>query len=854
MPRGPPLKVPRTADEGTADQNTQGSPDRSSDEERSRRTARRAPEVADPQAGPSEGTVSIRDEPMRPRGGFRNLVTIPYNVSATRAVRLDDCKQIQTLANFVRLTPMNDRFIYQYRIDFEPNIEARQLRRHLFKKGTENIFSKKPGFDGMHDVYCSQRLEQKITSVRIENPLEPGAYVRISINRVSEVDWLSLEMLRVYNTHMKNFLKALGFYQITSTGSWIHSALATPIGNGETLAMVRGFRTAAHVYDGGQILMNLEAVHKLMQRRNVLQIMAEIRNRRPENLQEALRAELVGKLVVTNYNKRVYRIEDVNFSLKPTCTFKDKRDNRDITYKDYFLTRFNETIKDEAQPLLLVIPNNMRRGDREQEQGEIYLIPELCNIAGLTEQQRNDNRLKMDLIRSSQIHPNDRVQQIRMFLKKFHEEFDIRESLKEWGYSYENDAVRLNAHVLPQQPVGFGPVANKPASNWAKVHPDTADFMVTSLAVAPRMPKLAILITRVDFNNKQDILNRLRQGFDKVSLVAGGVRVFDIVEGDTPNCYINALRKLDSDVSAAIVIMHNQNKEKYDSIKKVATVERGLITQVVTARLMTDPKKVGGAATKIAIQLAAKVGGEPWRVELPLKNAMVCGYDTYHDTAKRGRSFGAFLASMNDKYSRWYSKAAAHDRLDEMSSQVAAHFLQALSKYHELNKQYPERVFIYRDGVSEGQLEHVFKVELSTIQEAIKSVDQTIRLTMVVVNKRIGARFYMKTMQGFVNPPPGTVVDHGVTRKERYDFYLVSQSTRHGTVAPTYYNIIQDESGFTPDIHQRMAYKFCLLYYNWTGTVRVPAPCQYAHKLALLCGEHLHNQPNANLDDRLHFL
>ena len=79
---------------------------------------------------------------------------------------------------------------------------------------------------------------------------------------------------------------------------------------------------------------------------------------------------------------------------------------------------------------------------------------------------------------------------------------------------------------------------------------------------------------------------------------------------------------------------------------------------------------------------------------------------------------------------------------------------------------------------------------------------------------------------------------------------------------------IQDTSGLKPEHMQRLTYKLTHLYYNWPGTmilftcncftsfdasrhlwfdftllldqVRVPAPCQYAHKLALLVGDALH--------------
>ncbi len=49
----------------------------------------------------------------------------------------------------------------------------------------------------------------------------------------------------------------------------------------------------------------------------------------------------------------------------------------------------------------------------------------------------------------------------------------------------------------------------------------------------------------------------------------------------------------------------------------------------------------------------------------------------------------------------------------------------------------------------------------------------------------------------------------------RYDFFLVSQSVRQGTVTPTHFNVIYDTTGLKPDHIQRLTYKLCHLYYNW---------------------------------------
>ena len=83
---------------------------------------------------------------------------------------------------------------------------------------------------------------------------------------------------------------------------------------------------------------------------------------------------------------------------------------------------------------------------------------------------------------------------------------------------------------------------------------------------------------------------------------------------------------------------------------------------------------------------------------------------------------------------------------------------------------------------------------------------------------------------------------------------MVPQCVRQGTVTPVNYNVIEDTTGLTPDRHQLLAYKLCHLYYNWQGTIRVPAPCQYAQKLAFLVSQTLHESAKESLKDKLYFL
>jgi aubergine-like protein len=196
---------------------------------------------------------------------------------------------------------------------------------------------------------------------------------------------------------------------------------------------------------------------------------------------------------------------------------------------------------------------------------------------------------------------------------------------------------------------------------------------------------------------------------------------------------------------------------------------------------------------------------------------MVCGYDTYHDSAQRGRSAGGFVASINDFATRYFSQVSFHDSREEMSSKFAEHIAVALNEYYDINKCFPAKLLIYRDGVGEGSIRLVHEFEVDQVRKAIKQVarDVPIRLTFIIVSKRVNARFFGRRGGRFDNPPPGTIVDQGVTRKERYDFFLISQTVREGTITPTMFDIILDEIGWRPTHHQCLAYKLTHLYYNW---------------------------------------
>lgn len=140
--------------------------------------------------------------------------------------------------------------------------------------------------------------------------------------------------------------------------------------------------------------------------------------------------------------------------------------------------------------------------------------------------------------------------------------------------------------------------------------------------------------------------------------------------------------------------------------------------------------------------------------------------------------------------------------------------------------------------------------EIEQIKAAIagkKSVnDEDIKIVFLMVNKRIKTKLVLENGNRIMNPPPGTVLDHTLTQKDSYDFYLVSQHTRVGVPTPSHYTVLYDDIKGDPKDVIAMTYKLCYTYFNFSGSVKIPAPVKYADKMAMLMGDRKIQTPHAH--------
>ncbi|XP_058280975.1 piwi-like protein 1 isoform X5 [Hylobates moloch] len=693
-------------------------------------------------------SAGFQDLSLAERGGRRRDF---HDLGVNTRQNLDHVKESKTgssgiivrlSTNHFRLTSRPQWALYQYHIDYNPLMEARRLRSALLFQH-EDLIGKCHAFDGTI-LFLPKRLQQKVTEVYSKT--RNGEDVRITITLTNELPPTSPTCLQFYNIIFRRLLKIMNLQQIGRNYYNPNDPIDIP---SHRLVIWPGFTTSILQYENS-IMLCTDVSHKVLRSETVLDFMFNFYHQTEEHkFQEQVSKELIGLVVLTKYNNKTYRVDDIDWDQNPNSTFK-KADGSEVSFLEYYRKQYNQEITDLKQPVLVSQPKR-RRGPGGTLPGPAMLIPELCYLTGLTDKMRNDFNVMKDLAVHTRLTPEQRQREVGRLIDYIH-----------------------------------------------KIEVD-----------------------------------------------------------DRTEAYLRVLQqKVTADTQIVVCLLSSNRKDKYDAIKKYLCTDCPTPSQCVVARTLGKQQTIMAIATKIALQMNCKMGGELWRVDVPLKLVMIVGIDCYHDTTAGRRSIAGFVASINEGMTRWFSRCIFQDRGQELVDGLKVCLQAALRAWNSCNEYMPSRIIVYRDGVGDGQLKTLVNYEVPQFLDCLKSIGRGYnpRLTVIVVKKRVNARFFAQSGGRLQNPLPGTVIDVEVTRPEWYDFFIVSQSVRSGSVSPTHYNVIYDNSGLKPDHIQRLTYKLCHIYYNWPGVIRVPAPCQYAHKLAFLVGQSIHREPNLSLSNRLYYL
>jgi eukaryotic translation initiation factor 2C len=299
----------------------------------------------------------------------------------------------------------------------------------------------------------------------------------------------------------------------------------------------------------------------------------------------------------------------------------------------------------------------------------------------------------------------------------------------------------------------------------------------------------------------------------------------------------------------------------YNSIKTVADTKHGIHTVCVIAQKFLKEQRQDQYFGNISLKFNLKAGGinhtlDPAKLGIVGQGkTMLVGLDVTHPSpgsAPNAPSGVGIVASINGTLGQWPGAFKFQEGRKEMVTALEDMFLSRLKVWEKHNKEFPDNIIVYRDGVSEGQYQQILDQELPLIRSACKQVYPATKtkagfpkISIIVCGKRHHTRFY-PTQEAEAdrssNCGPGTVVDRGVVEVQGWDFFLQPHACLQGTARPAHYYVILDEIlrgkpvkaplQNPADALEELTHNLCHLFGRATKAVSLCPPAYYAD---LLC-------------------
>jgi aubergine len=191
---------------------------------------------------------------------------------------------------------------------------------------------------------------------------------------------------------------------------------------------------------------------QVMRQETIYEILRTCRNDDARNWQDNFKKEIIGTIVLTDYNNHTYRVDDVDFASSPSSTFMQK--GVEVSYADYYKNKYNLEIRDRKQPMLCSNPKpaDVRAGRTQI----IFLVPELSRATGLTDRMRANFQMMRGMADHTQMDPTKRTARLMDFTRRLHQTPDSMNRMKSFNTDIETQLVSFNGRALKQEVMKFG--------------------------------------------------------------------------------------------------------------------------------------------------------------------------------------------------------------------------------------------------------------------------------------------------------------------------------------------------------------------------------------------------------------
>ncbi|KAI9448012.1 Piwi-domain-containing protein [Lactarius indigo] len=493
------------------------------------------------------------------------------------------------------------------------------------------------------------------------------------------------------------------------------------------------------------------------------------------------------------------------------------------------------------------------------------LIPfELCRVPpGQIMRKQVPPEMTNSVLEFATKRPNDRLGSIVNGLGVL--EYGQSEYVREFGMNVANEPIRIQARVLRAPTMRYHQSSELPRASPRDGAWNLIDKrMFTPSSVAHWM--VIIYERQLRFNDQ--VANQMASDLVR-ACEAVGISIHPrpaVIKWESGQGNISQQLRIASDEcqrlttslpTLIVVVLPEGGNDIYSAVKHFGDVTTGVVSQCMKSSKCFRANAQYYA--NVTLKLNVKLGGvnsvpEPRDISFLTNTTIptiVMGAYVTHPAPGSGDcpSFASLVGSIDTSAVRYVSTMEVQTSRGEIVDAMESMSTYVLTQYRGATGTYPERILLYRKGVSEGQFATVIQDELPLIRSACKKLGFNPTITLIIVSKPRHVRFFPRSENEgdrSGNCPAGMVVDSDVVNPVEFEFYLQSHGGVLGTSRPTRYNVLVDENRFTADGLQALSYALCHIYACATRSVSIPAPVYYAK---LVCSRSKHHfDPQLDLD------
>ncbi|KAF4011631.1 hypothetical protein G4228_003101 [Cervus hanglu yarkandensis] len=362
----------------------------------------------------------------------QNLVHVRESTKGTQG------SPVMLFSNHVRLKSCSQKHLYKYNVIYTPDIEDGRKREALLSE-LEKLLGNRCIYDGKSLLLPHSLGEMKKEVVsKLKN--EP---VTITFELSRELQSTSPDCLRYYNILFRKMLEKMDLNQI---GRNYYNKNKKTEFNEYRLEIWPGYVTSILPYEIGLTLC-ADVSHKLLRMETAYDLISHTHEKaRGEDAKEKILRELVGSSVLTKYNNRTYRVDDIIWEMSPSSTFT-KSDGSEISFVDYYKERYGTVVTTLNQPLLIT-KGKWKKSRQDTSHQPIMLVPELCHLTGLTDDMRKDYRMMRDLSTHTRMDPDRRQHKLLTFMDALRKNNTVQKELRDWNLELEGGFLSFSGRTL----------------------------------------------------------------------------------------------------------------------------------------------------------------------------------------------------------------------------------------------------------------------------------------------------------------------------------------------------------------------------------------------------------------------